>query len=906
VTLAAGSRLGPYEILSPIGAGGMGEVYKARDTRLDRTVAIKVLPDHLSKNEEVRQRFEREAKTISQLSHPHICALYDVGNQDGVEFLVMEYLEGETLADRLSKGPLPLEQTLRYGIEIADALDKAHRQGIIHRDLKPGNVMLTKSGVKLLDFGLAKVIDPEEPVSSLTSAATAAKDVTRAGAILGTLSYMAPEQLEGKKADLRTDIFALGATLYEMATGKKAFSGTGQASVISAIMTAEPAPISAVQAMTPPALDRVVKTCLAKDPEHRWQSAADVGLELAWIGRGGTEETGRAGPVPGRRLLWVGLAAAGLLAAAVFALLYAFHRPPANAPAVPIRFAIHPPPGTRFAWIRNQNLFAVSPDGRSIAFVARGADGRPSLWARPLAESSAVPLPGTEGAAAPFWSPDSRFVAFFAEGKLKKIDVAGGPPVTLCDVSPGFPKGSWGSRHTILFDQGPLTGMNLVGDGGGTPKTVLKPDPSRQEASIGWPEFLPDGRHFLYIGRAETEKQTYVRLASLDDGRTESLVKNCSRAQYVPTGSADGPGYLLYARDGSLLAQPFDDRRMRLVGDPVPTGLDVWQHTLSGTGSFSASDNGVLASRGIPGPSHPVWLDRAGRETGSVESSGRFDSVNLSFDPRRFLVTKVNPRTGTHEVWVGDVSRSVLTKLDLGDDEYERPVWSPDGTRLALTVASLRHPPVLSLLSLRGGRSPEAILPAGPNHAAEAWSPDGRFLLYAIRSGAQAGLWVANADGERKPRPLLTGVFDPVHAQFSPDGRWIAFCLAESGRSEVYVTAFPEPGERVRVSASGGSRPRWRRDGLEIFYVSRDNEMIATPVRLSSEVQVGAQQRLFRIDPAGWQDYDVTGDGERFLVVVSVPVPDADAITVTVNWLSRITFQAAGHSQRPLDAAGRE
>ena len=885
MTLVAGARLGPYEILAPLGAGGMGEVYKARDTRLERTVAIKVLPSHLSSSAEVRQRFEREAKTISQLSHPHICALYDVGTQDGVEYLVMEYLEGETLADRLAKGPLPLDQTLRYGIEIAGALDKAHRQGIVHRDLKPGNVMLTKSGVKLLDFGLAKVIDPEGPVSSLTSAATAAKDVTREGAILGTLSYMAPEQLEGKKADSRTDIFAFGATLYEMATGKKAFPGTGQASVISAIMMAEPAPISTVQGMTPPAFDRVVKTCLAKDPEDRWQSAADVGLELAWIARGGTEGTGRAGPSPVRRL-WAGLAATGFLAAAVFALLY-FHRPPVSAPAAPVRFAIHPPPGTRFAWIRNQNLFAVSPDGGSIAFAARGADGRASLWVRPIAKSSAVPFAGTEGAAAPFWSPDSRFVAFFAEGKLKKADVAGGPPVTLCDAPPGFPKGSWGSRHMILFDQGASAGASLVGDGGGTPKTVLKADPSRREATVGWPDFLPDGRHFFYIVRSEVEKQIYINLASLDGGAAQTVVKNSSRAQYVPAGSG-GPGHLLYVRDGSLMAQPFDDRKLRVVGDPIPTGLEVWQHAMTGTGAFSASDNGVLASRGHPSPARLVWLDRVGLETGSVESSGGFDTVNLSSDSRRFLVSKIIPRTGIHEVWIGDVSRSVLTKLDLGDDEYERPVWSPDGNRVALARGALRHPPVLSLLSLRSGGIPEEILPPGTLQYPQDWSPDGRFLLYTIRSGAQTGLWVANADGERKPRLLLTGAFfDAVpYAQFSPDGRWVAFCLAESGRSEVFITAFPEPGERVRVSTAGGSRPRWRRDGREIFYVSRDNEMIATPIRLTSETEIGASQRLFRLDPAGWQDYDVTGDGQRFLAVVNVPVPDADAITVTVNWTS--------------------
>ncbi len=886
----AGTRLGPYEIVSPIGAGGMGEVYKARDTRLERTVAIKVLPTHLSASAEVRQRFEREAKTISQLSHPHICALYDVGNQDGVEFLVMEYLEGETLAERLSKGPLPLEQTLHYGIEIADALEKAHRQAIVHRDLKPGNVMLTKSGVKLLDFGLAKVLQPEAPVESLTSAPTAAKDVTREGTILGTLSYMAPEQLEGKKADPRTDIFAFGATLYEMATGRKAFSGESQASVISSILSSEPQPISTLAPLTPPAVDRVVKTCLAKDPEHRWQSAADVGLELAWIGRGGAEGTTTASHPPARRL-WVGLAAAGFLAAAVLALLFVLRQPPASAPAAPIRFVIHPPPSTRFVWIRQQNLFAVSPDGRSIAFVARGNDGRAFLWVRPLADSNAVALAGTEGVTAPFWSPDSRSVAFFADLKLKRINIAGGPPVTLCEAPPGFPKGSWGILHTILFDQGAGAGVSLVGDSGGTPKTVLKADPSRQEATVGWPEFLPDGSHFFYIVRSGAEKQTYISLASLDGGATETVVKNSSRAQYVPAGSAGRSGYVLYARDGSLMAQPFVDRRLRVVGDPIPTGLEVWQHTMTGTGAFSASDNGVLASRSAPSPARLVWLDRAGRETGSVESPGGFDSVDLSSDSRRFLVSRILPRTGTHEILVGDVSRSVLTRLDLGDNEYERPVWSPDGNRLALTLGTLGRGLLLALLSLRGGGAPEEIVPPGPVQYAQDWSPDGRFLLYAVSSGTQAGLWVTNTDGERRPRLLLTGAFlDAVpYAQFSPDGRWIAFCLAESGRSEVFITAFPSPGERVRVSTAGGSRPRWRRDGREIFYVSRDNEMIATPVRLASEVQVGSPQRLFRIDPAGWRDYDVTRDGDRFLLVANVPAPDADAITVTVNWLSRIS-----------------
>ncbi|HEY3202416.1 MAG TPA: protein kinase [Thermoanaerobaculia bacterium] len=883
--METGARLGPYEILSPLGAGGMGEVYRARDTRLERTVAVKVLPQHLSSSPEVRQRFEREAKTISQLSHPHICALYDVGHHDGTDYLVMEYIEGETLADRIARGALPMNLALRYGVQIAEALDTAHRRGIVHRDLKPGNVMLTKSGVKLLDFGLARAM---APASDLTSAVTKGPELTQEGAILGTVSYMAPEQLEGREADARTDNFALGATLYEMVTGQKAFTGSTRASVISAILRDEPRPISHALPSAPPGLDRVITTCLAKNPEERWQCAGDVGLQLARIAQGGTDAPRAAIRSLSSSPRWlIGLAAAGLLAAA-FAALSPLRRP-SSAPPAAVRFTIHPPPGTRFIWTRVQNLFAVSPDGRRLVFAARRADGRDSLWVRSLAEASAVSLAGTEGAAAPFWSHDSRFVAFFAEDKLKKVDASGGPPVTLCDAPPGFPTGSWGRGHSILFADGAGASFSVVEDGGGTPKVVLKPDPSRQEATIGWPSFLPDGRHFLYVGRSGAEKQTYVRLASVDGGATAPLVRNCSRAQYAPAGSTGGTGYLLYARDGSLMAQPFDDRTMRLVRDPVPAGLEIWQNVLIGTGPFSASDNGVLASRGNGSPARLVWLDRAGRETGSLESSAGFDLVNLSSDSRRVLVTRVNPRTGTHEVWIGDVSRSVLTRLDLGDDEYLLPIWSPDGTRLALSVGSLRHPPLLSLLPLRG-RSPVALLPPGAVQFAEAWSPDGRFLLYAIRSGEQTGLWIVNLDGRREPRLLLTGVFEPVppaHAQFSPDGRWIAFSSAESGRSEVYVTSFPEPGERVRVSVSGGSRPRWRRDARELFYVSGDNEMTATRIRLaSSDVQIGAPQRLFRIDPAGWRDYDVTGDGDRFLVVVNVPAADADVIAVTTNWLS--------------------
>ncbi len=892
MTLAVGTRLGPYEIVALIGAGGMGEVYRARDTRLDRTVAIKVLPAQLSSSPELRDRLEREARTISQLSHPHICALYDIGREKDTDFFVMEYLEGDTLAERLVKGALPIEQVCRYGAEIAEALGTAHAAGVVHRDLKPGNVMLTKSGVKLMDFGLAKAFAAPAPIEALTSSPTRARDLTTEGTLLGTVPYMAPEQLEGRQTDARTDIFAFGAVLYEMAVGRKAFTGASQASLMSAILTSEPPAVSSLQPMSPPAFDRLVKVCLAKDPAERWQSAHDIGLQLAWIARGGTDQP----PAPARDLSsaprWlVGLAAAGVLAVAALMTLYALRRP-SRPPAVPIRFAVQAPVGTRFTWIPQHHLFAVSPDGRRLVFVARSADGRDFLWVRSLAEPSAVTLPGTDGAAAPFWSPDSRFIAFFADGKLKKIDSSGGPPVALCDAGGDYPSsGSWGSQHSILFAALAQPFMSLVAEGGGSPSVVLKADASRRERAVCWPSFLPDGRHFLYVGRSETEKQTYLRLASIEDGKTAPLLTNCSRAQYVP-GDPNDPaggrsGYLLYARDGSLLAQPFDSRGLRLAGDPIPAGQEIWQHVLIGIATFSASNNGLLASRGGRTPARLVWIDRAGRETGSVASAGGFESLRLSPDSRKFVVSRANPRTGLKDLLIGDLSRGVLTRLDLDSDaDHAQPIWSPDGTRIAFSVRSLRDPRVLHWLALRGSGSPQPILPPGGAQRPEDWSPDGRFLLYFGARGS--GLWVVNVEGEPEPRKLVSETTaDPTaYAQFSPDGHWIAYCSPESGRSEVFLTSFPESGERIRVSVSGGSRPRWKRDGREIYLVSADNEMIATPVRLAAGVEIGEARPLFRIDPAGWSDYDVTPDGARFLAVAKVPVQDADAIAVTANWLS--------------------
>ena len=560
MTLSAGMRLGPYEILSPLGAGGMGEVYRARDTRLDRSVAVKVLPPHQSSSPEARERFEREAKTISQLSHPNICALFDVGRQDETDFLVMELLEGETLSDRLKKGPLPLEQTLRCGVEIADALDQAHRQGIVHRDLKPGNVMLTKAGVKLLDFGLAKAIAPllRGADASQLETATAPHDLTQEGTLLGTFPYMAPEQIEGKAADTRTDIFALGAVLYEMATGKRAFVGDTRAALASAILTSEPKPMPSLRPTCPPALDRLVRTCLAKDPERRWQTAHDVGLQLAALA-----EDGPLGPAPsassvGRRLVpWV-VAALGV-AVGLGALL----RPQASPPAVPrtVRFSVPPPPGRTFLDTVETVPLALSPDGSQLAFVARDPTGVTRLWLRPLSAMEARPLEGTEGALSSLWSPDGRSLAFFAAGKLKRLDLPGGSALPLCDVRPGVGlHGTWGRDGQILFASAEGEAIYRVSTAGGAPAVAVKADPSQGDTRINWPSFLPDGQRFFYLTRL---RDGGGQLMLAQPGKPpRPVLPGVSSVQYVD------PGYLVFAREGTLLGQRFDFANGRVAGEP--------------------------------------------------------------------------------------------------------------------------------------------------------------------------------------------------------------------------------------------------------------------------------------------------------------------------------------------------
>jgi serine/threonine protein kinase/Tol biopolymer transport system component len=866
MSLAAGTRLGPYEILSPLGAGGMGEVYRARDTRLNRTVAIKVLPSHFADEPTVRQRFEREAHAVSSLNHPHICTLYDIGRQDGVDFLVLELLEGETLAARIEKGALPLDQALRYAAQIADALDRAHRQGVVHRDLKPGNIMLTKDGAKLLDFGLAKMQNQPADDETVTKALTAQ------GTILGTFQYMAPEQLEGKDADARTDIFAFGAVLYEMVTGRRAFAGKTQASVIAAILAADPPPLSTLQATCPPALEHLVKTCLAKDPEDRRQTIHDVKLELKWIAEGGGSQAKPSAPPS--KLAWLPwiLAAVILLAAAPFVIAY-FRRAPEETRAV--RSHILAPEKTSFTGIGN---LAVSPDGRRLAFVAVGSDGANLVWVRSLDSLSAQSLNGTDGAAYPFWSPDSRFIGFFADSKVKKIEASGGPPITLCSSTRNISGGTWNRDGVIVFSAlggGPLYRVEAAG-GEATLLTSL--DRSRGETGQTFPSFLPDGRHFLYHSVTGTSAQQGVYVGSLDSKDVKRLVESGSSAEY-------GQGNLLFVRNDNLMAQPLDLQRLETAGAAVPVTEDVAVGITTGRAAFSVSGNGVLVYQtgGTRGDMRLTWFDRSGKKAGVLGDRSSYGSVSLSPNGAKAAVNKTGAQAG---VWLFDVARDLPTRLTFDAAFHRYPVWSPDGSRIVFSSSKRNGHFELYEKASSGAGIEQLIVPSDVDMYATSWSPDGQFILYQTQGEPQQKLGLLPISGDRKPRVFLQAEVRVRHGQFSPDGRWIAYESPESGKAEVYVAPFPGPGGKRQISTGGGGTPRWRRDGKELFYLAPDRQLMAAEVNgKGGAFEIGAVRPLFRTRAAAPAlTYDVTADGQRFLVINSVEEEESSPLTLVVNW----------------------
>ncbi len=879
MTLAAGTRLGPYEVLSAIGAGGMGEVYRAKDTRLGRDVAVKVLPAHMSASSELRQRLEREAKTISQLSHPHICTLHDVGHQDGTDYLVMEYLEGETLADRLGKGALPIDQALRIGIEIAGALDAAHRSGIVHRDLKPGNVMLTKSGVKLLDFGLAKLAAPQQAVSQATSLPTALQEsqpLTTRGTILGTFQYMSPEQLEGGEADARSDIFAFGCVLYEMLTGQKAFTGKSQASLIGSIMNSDPPPISSIQPMIPASLDRIVRGCLAKEPEHRWSTAHDVMLQLQWIAEGGSL-AGVPAPVVARRknrekLAWA-VAAVAVIAVAGLAVGFV-RRAPKPAPLV--RFDIVPAPE-----IATMDVPRLSPDGRFLAFDATDMEGKARIWVRPLGALAAQPLMGTEGGARPFWSPDSRYIGFVADGVMKKVDVTGGPPTKICDA-PGGSDGAWSPEGVILWDGSGSDPIHRVSAAGGTRAVAVKPDSARKETSVAWPQFLPDGKHFIYMVTGEKPEDTAYWIGSIDSPDKKMLAPAQTLVQYAP------PGYLLFVRDRTLVAQPFDARALKTTGEPVPLAEKIGTDNV-GLARFSVSNNQVLAYRTGETGGRLLWRDRAGRDLDTLGDPGDYANPTLSPSGDRLAFSLTDSRNGKTDVWIRDLARGVNSRFTLGAGNNFRSVWSPDG---ATIIFSSDRSGTLDLYqkSVRGSGEEKLVLHTDENKSAASWTKDGRYIAYASRSPKTLwDLWALPTFGDRKPIPIAVTPFTEQNPVLSPDGRYVAFVSNESGREEIYVQTFPDPGSKWQVSNGGGSDPSWRGDGKELYYRSPDQKLMAVAIPAGADFQAGVPQALFpiRVRPGNPRNkYAPSPDGQRFIVAAPLGRESMSPTTVVLNWLA--------------------
>ncbi len=903
MALTFGTRLGPYEIQSPLGAGGMGEVYRARDTRLDRTVAIKILPTHLAESPEAKQRFDREARAISSLNHPSICTLYDVGHQEGTDFLIMEYLEGETLADRLKKGPLPPEQALRYGIQICEGLEKAHRTGLIHRDLKPGNIMLTKAGAKLLDFGLAKPLvgtaiaagsaagslTPPTPTMSLPALASPTSPLTHEGSVVGTFQYIAPELLQGGAADARSDIFAFGCVLYEMLTGKSAFTGKNQASVIASILALDPPPVSSLQPLTPPALDFLVANCLVKEPEDRIHSAHDLLLQLRMISATSAQQANSAAavPAPARKSLKIawGLTTVFAIVAVVLALFFARE---AAAPQYSTHSYILPPDRAEFLFTNTAGTIAISPNGRRLAYTIHVGDQQDMLWVQGLNSVVAQPLPGTEGAAFPFWSPDSRYVGFFADSKLKRIDANGGPPETLCDAPVGR-GGAWNSSGTIIFAAATTVALSIVPESGGTPAELTQLSTADSENSHRWPQFLPDGKHFLYFARSDTPENSGIFVGSLGSKERHLVLHNAWPGIYAR-------GYLLFLRDETLMAQPFNTRKLAVEGDSVPLAENVTANEPSVYAVFSASDNGVLilhTGGGTGSGLQLVWFDRSGKPLGpAVSGTDLFPSPALSPDGSRLAYSLFDG--GKSDVWVLDLKRQARTRITFGPRLQQNPVWTPDGK--AIIYSSIRVPGGLAHLYKKaadGTGGEETILdtkntlqiPVSVSH-------DGRYLAYQFNEGKGYHLWALPLFGDRKPfavNELRPGVVE-FSGVISPDGKWIAYASNESGPIQIYLKPFPSGSGKWQVSTSpvGPAVINWRADGKELFFFTGTLDLMAVDFAAEKGTpRLGSPHTLFHLRSSGLGNpaFTVTPDGKRF-IVNSAPEGSSTGrpLTLITNW----------------------
>jgi Tol biopolymer transport system component len=879
--LSSGTKLGPYEILSPLGAGGMGEVYRARDPRLERDVAIKILPTNLSSDPNLRQRLEREARAISKLSHPHICTVHDIGSQDGRNFLVMELLQGETLEQRLMKGPLPADQTLRYAAQLADALAKAHKLGITHRDLKPSNIMLTKVGAKLMDFGLAKQ-SATVTLAAVENEMTIAEEakLTSEGTLVGTFQYMAPEQLEGKEVDSRTDIFALGEVIYEMATGKTAFSGKSRASLIAAILTDDPPPITQLQPLAPPALERVIRKCVAKDPDERWQSAGDLASELNWISEAGSQAGTMVPPgILGKkrtRAIWIAAEVALVLLAALLA-WQAGGRAHSTTPT-PVHLTITLPAGMGLVNNSTEPL-AITPDGSAIVYAAAGDDGKTQLYLRKLDSFESTAIAGTEGVDGQFFSPSGEWLAFLADGKVKKVLLQGGSPVVLADEATLF-GGSWGDDDTIYYVKSITSGIYAVPAGGGQSRQVTHTGTTADDRFHLWPKVLPGNTGIIF---------TVWTGRSFNDARIEALSFKTGTRRVLVEGGSDGRylsnGYLAYVRNGSLFVVGFDPERMEVKGASVPAVEGVMMGASNGDADFAVSEQGTLVFQ--PGTltsfqRNLLWMDRNGKASNITGDTKPYSSPALSPDGKRIALTLEG---SSFDVWVYDLERGTLTKVSFGADDY-RPQWSPDGRMIAYDSSKSGAQQVYVKHGVVQGD--EIMVTSGPeNKEFLGWTADGRELVFArLNKDSGWDIYAASVEGDHKVRPLVVGPFNQLGAHVSPDGKWLAYVSDESGQPEVFVQAMSDPSTRAQISSEGGITPRWSRSGNELFFRSK-NRVLSVKFGSGRAFNPSKPVVLFE-DKREWAGYDVAADG-RF--VVARPAENRSTgtqINVVLNWFEEM------------------
>jgi eukaryotic-like serine/threonine-protein kinase len=898
--LQPGNRLGPYEILAAIGAGGMGEVYRARDAKLGRDVALKVLPEAFARDAERMARFQREAKVLASLNHPKIASIYGLEDSGATHALVMELVEGPTLADRIHSGPIPIDETLRIAKQITEALEYAHERGIVHRDLKPANIKVTNDdAVKVLDFGLAKAIEGDAASMDIATSPTMSRMASQAGVLLGTAAYMSPEQAKGKAVDRRADIWAFGCVLYEMLTGKMAFHGESVTDTLAAVIKEEP-DWSRLPAGTPIRVRALLQRCLQKDPKQRLQAIGDARISLDEVLSGAAEPSlaGAAGisaPLWRRSLPW---ALFGVTAIA-FAALAWVHLRVVDTPARTvdaIRFQI---PLPQSATLPNDSIFSVSPDGSHLAFFAAGSDGVQRVWVRPLDSLEARSLPGSESPDATpfFWSPDSRYIAFYTDGRLKKIDISGGPAETLCDLPDEEIGGSWNRDGVIIVGQqhGGLLRVS-ANDGSVSPLTTL--DPSRKEIYHDFPSLLPDGHHFIYLRFSSKTENSGVYVGSLDvkpeEQGAKRLLATAYRPAYVPSSDA-GTGQVLFISDGTLMTQTFDTRRLELVGEPVPVAERVGFFRTFGF--FSASTNGVLVYRtGSSGAPQLTWFDREGKILGMVGDPGYTLALSLSPDGTRAAISRYDSSANA-ALWLVDLSRGTTTRFTFGPSRDPFATWSPDGRRI---IFAYNPSGVLDLYQklASGVKDEELLLKSSDNKFPTSWSRDGRFLLYDSSDPnprAKDALWVLPLAGDKKPFPFLRTEFNNGEGKFSPDGRWVAYVSDESGRDEIYVRTFSpnfaaaasDTGGKWLISSQGGSGPRWRGDGKELYYLASDGKLMAVEIATTPVFRAGVPKALFQTQGNAVSmiqySWEPSPDGKRFLFVTPAEQGTVP-FTVVLNW----------------------